>query len=298
MAPVLVVCAAAALGAPTRVIAALAVLGSLGAAASAMTLLRRVARPVEATIDGALAFARGQFGVQLTLPGKNELGDLAHTFNFMSGQLAQYDADNKELIGRLEQGVVHTIIGLANTIDSKDRYTRGHSQRVGELAFEVGKELGLDAAALRDLRYGGILHDIGKIGAPEAILTKRERLTDEEMQIMRKHSEIGAQIVAPMAFLAGVLPAVKSHHERWDGQGYPEGLAGEAIPLIARIVTAADTWDACTSTRPYSVAMSAAEAIGVVRNLASTQLDPKVVEALVHAVEKRTSRGVGSTEAA
>lgn len=101
-----------------------------------------------------------------------------------------------------------------------------------------------------------------------------------------------------MGFMAGILPAVKSHHERWDGKGYPEGLAGEAIPLIARIVTAADTWDACTSTRPYSVAMGVPEAIAVAKKLSGSQLDPRVVEALIRAVEKRAARGIRSVEAA
>jgi putative nucleotidyltransferase with HDIG domain len=296
--PALAVAVAGALGVGPVLLLVLGLMGALVACAGALWVARRVSRPVVASIEGALEIARGKFGIQVPVEGKDELSDLAHTFNFMSMQLAQYDTENKELIGRLEAGYVQTIIALANSIDSKDRYTRGHSQRVGDLAVEIGKELGLDGQALQDLRFGGILHDIGKIGAPEAILTKRDRLTDDEMAIMRKHPETGAQIVAPVSFLAGVMPAVKSHHERWDGKGYPEGLAGEAIPLIARIVTASDTWDACTSTRPYSKAMSSPEAIEVIRKLSGGQLDPKVAEACIRAVEKRSQKGIRSSEAA
>lgn len=283
-----------ALGAPRGVALAAVGLGLLVAVLFATRLAARLARPVSASIEGALEIARGKFGVQVPVEGRNELSDLAHTFNYMSGELSRYDGENRELIVRLEQGYVQTIVALANSIDSKDRYTRGHSQRVGELALEIGRELGLEGKALSDLRYGGILHDIGKIGAPEHILSKKDRLTDEEMKIMREHPRAGAQIVAPVGFLQSVLPAVESHHERWDGHGYPAGLAGEAIPLIARIVTAADTWDACTSTRPYSKGMTAAEAIEVVKKLAGNQLDPAVSAALVRVVEARLQRATPS----
>lgn len=279
-----------AFGAPRGVVLGAVALGLLGAAAAAIGLSRRLAEPVRASIDGALEIARGHFGVTVPVQGKHELSDLAHTFNFMSAELARYDGENKELIERLEKAYLQTIVALANSIDSKDRYTRGHSQRVGDLAMEIGKELGLEGKALTDLRYGGILHDIGKIGAPEHILLKKDRLTDDEMKIMREHPKTGAQIVAPVGFLAGVLPAVESHHERWDGAGYPKGMKGEEIPMIARIVTAADTWDACTSTRPYSKAMTIPEAMDVIRKLSGGQLDPKVADALVRVMEKRLAK--------
>ena len=286
------------LGAPRAWMLASLGVGALAAIGLAWVQALRLGKPVRASIDGALEIARGNFGAQVPVEGKNELSDLAHTFNFMSLELARYDGENKELIERLEKGYVQTIVALANSIDSKDRYTRGHSQRVGDLAMEVGKELGLDGKALDDLRYGGILHDIGKIGAPEHILLKKDRLTDDEMKVMREHPKAGAQIVAPVGFLAGVLPAVESHHERWDGAGYPKGLKADEIPLIARIVTAADTWDACTSTRPYSKAMGNAEAIDVIRNLSGAQLDPKVADALVRVIENKMKRQTPAPTAA
>ena len=169
----------------------------------------------------------------------------------MSRELASYDAENRRLIAALERGYLDTIRSLAAAVDAKDPYTRGHAERVAALAVEIGRELGLGPEALQALEYGGILHDIGKIGIPDAILAKAGALAPDEMALVRGHPRIGAEIVAGVEFLAGAVPAIRGHHERWDGTGYPDRLAGEAIPLVARIVNIADTWDACTSRRPY-----------------------------------------------
>src|SRR5690348_14039046 len=173
----------------------------------------------------------------------------------MSKQLQAYDEENRGLYESLEQGYLETIVALANSIDSKDAYTRGHSQRVGDTAVEIGRELGLTERELKLLHYGGILHDIGKIGIVESILLKQSRLTEEEMLVMRDHPTIGDSIIGPVTFLNSVRSAVRNHHERWDGTGYPDGLKGDEIPLLARIVNCADTFDACTSTRPYQKAL-------------------------------------------
>jgi putative nucleotidyltransferase with HDIG domain len=260
-------------------------------------LTRRLTLPLRECVGEALNISRGIFGTQINFKGRNEISDLTHTFNYMSKQLHSYDLENKALVQSLEQGYLETIAALANSIDSKDSYTRGHSQRVGELSMAIGRELGLPPLELRRLLYGGILHDIGKIGAPERILLKQSRLSDEEMAEMRKHPEIGASIVGPVAFLASVLPAVRNHHERWDGTGYPDKLAGEAIPLMARIVNVADTWDACTSTRPYQDAMPYQKALGVLRKLSGLQCDPQVVGALERALEKWIAQGKQVTAA-
>jgi putative nucleotidyltransferase with HDIG domain len=279
----------------------LALLGIGGALAltliAGLLLTRRLTTPLRECVGEALNISRGVFGTQIALKGRNEISDLTHTFNYMSKQLQSYDQENKALVQSLEQGYLATIAALANSIDSKDSYTRGHSQRVGELSMAIGRELGLPAPELRRLLYGGILHDVGKIGAPERILLKQSRLSDDEMVIMRKHPEIGASIVGPVAFLAPVLPAVRNHHERWDGTGYPDKLKGEEIPLIARIVNAADTWDACTSTRPYQNAMPYDAAVAVLRKLSGAQCDPAVVEALERALQKWIAMGKQVTAA-
>jgi len=218
---------------------------------------------------------------------RNELGELAHTFNYMSQQLLAYDKENRGLYESLERGYLETILALANSIDSKDAYTRGHSQRVGDMAAEIGRELGLTERDVKQLRYAGILHDIGKIGITEAILCKQTQLTPEEMSVMREHPAIGASIVGPVSFLGTARDAVRSHHEKWNGTGYPEGLKGQAIPLIARVVACADTWDACTSTRPYQRAMGAHAAMEVMTRLRGVSLDPDVVDALARVLEKK-----------
>jgi putative nucleotidyltransferase with HDIG domain len=273
----------------------------LGATAIAAAFLaglaaRNVVQPVQAVVEGALEIARGNFGAQVAIVARNELGDLAHTFNYMSRQLRLYDAQNRELIESLERGYMETITALANAVDSKDPYTRGHSMRVAELARATGEELGLSPADLRSLTYGGILHDVGKIGIPEAILLKQSRLSPEEMKVMRTHPEIGATIVGGVQFLAGALPCVRNHHERWDGRGYPDGLAADRIPLVARIVNCADTYDAITSTRPYQAAATADRALEIMEALRGAQIDGAVLDAFTRVIHGRRARGISVSE--
>ncbi len=261
------------------------------AALAAELLARSVTRPIAECVRGALDIARGRFGRQVSVRTGNEIGDLAYTFNHMSRELASYDAENKRLFEALERGYLDTIRSLASAIDAKDPYTRGHSQRVAALAVEVGRELGLSPEALQALEYGGVLHDIGKIGVADAILSKVTSLTADELDLARTHPGIGAEIVAGVSFLSAAAPAIRSHHERWDGAGYPDGLAGEAIPLVARIVNAADTWDACTSNRPYQKAFTVGEALDIVAGLRGTQLDPAVHDALVAVIRRQEAAG-------
>jgi putative nucleotidyltransferase with HDIG domain len=248
---------------------------------------RRLTLPVRECVRGALEIARGRFGHQVDVRVRNEIGDLAYTFNHMSRELASYDGENRRLIAALERGYVDTIRSLAGAIDAKDPYTRGHSERVSALAVEIGRELGLPAPELEALEYAGILHDIGKIGVPESVLQKRAQLDAPEVALVRAHPAIGAEIVAGVEFLRGALPAIRSHHERWDGSGYPDGLAGEAIPRIARVINAADTWDACSSDRPYQQKMTFDEVVQVLQGLRGRQIDPGVHDALVRVVTRR-----------
>ncbi|MDY7228757.1 HD domain-containing phosphohydrolase [Hyalangium rubrum] len=251
---------------------------------------RNLTRPLKNFTAKALELAGGKFGAEVEIRQKNELGELAQTFNYMSKQLMAYDMENRRLYESLEQGYLETIVALANSIDSKDAYTRGHSQRVGDVAVEIGRELTLPERQLKQLQYGGILHDIGKIGIVESILCKQSRLTDAEMAIMREHPAIGDSIIGPVSFLTSVRACVRSHHERWDGSGYPDKLKGEEIPMLARIVACADTFDACTSTRPYQKAMPLEQAMQILDKLSGAQLDPKVVEALRRVLQKKGVR--------
>ncbi len=261
--------------------------GLLAALLLSAWFARGLSRDVSRVVVGALEIARGHFGRQVPVTSRNEIGELAYTFNHMSRELASYDQENRRLIAALGAGYLATIRALTSAIDAKDPYTRGHSQRVGHWSLEIGRELKLPEPELQALEYGGLLHDIGKIGVAEPILRKASQLTPEEMAVMREHPSIGGEILKDVDFLREAARAVRSHHERWDGSGYPEGLAGEEIPLVARIVNAADTWDACRSQRPYQAAMGVPEALAVMERLRGTQLDPAVHGALVRVVRRR-----------
>ncbi len=264
------------------VVASFALSGFLAA-----LVARSVTRPLGEVVRGVLDIARGRFGREVPVRARNELGDLAYGFNHMSRELASYDAENRRLIAALEQGYLDTIRSLAAAVDAKDPYTRGHAERVATLSVEIGRELVLGPEALQALEYGGILHDIGKIGIPDAILVKAGPLAPAEMALVQGHPRIGAEIVAGVEFLRGAVPAIRSHHERWDGTGYPDRLAGEAIPLVARIVNIADTWDACTSRRPYQDAIPGDVVAAILEGLVGSQTDPGVHEALLRVLRRR-----------
>jgi len=191
---------------------------------------------------------------------------------------------------RLQKSVLDayksTIKALAAAIDAKDPYTRGHSQRVVEYALLIGHSLSFCQDELNVIEYAGILHDVGKIGIPDRILTKPGKLTAEEYSIVRKHPVMSANIIDGVPFLKAVQGPVLHHHERYDGTGYPEGLNGEEIPLGARILAVADTFDTITTNRPYHAALSIDFAIKELHKCAGNQLCPTVVEAFVPALEQ------------
>jgi putative nucleotidyltransferase with HDIG domain len=186
----------------------------------------------------------------------------------------------------LEQSALDAVESLNATVDAKDPYTAGHSQRVQRIAVALGEELGIDRERLDVLRLAGLFHDIGKIGVPDAILTKPDRLTELEFEIVKRHPEDGARIVGRLHRLHPAVPAVLHHHERWDGTGYPHGLYGEGIPLEAAIVGLADAVDAMTTDRPYSDARTLDDATDEVVRNRGTQFAPAVVDAFVALVER------------
>jgi diguanylate cyclase (GGDEF)-like protein len=186
-----------------------------------------------------------------------------------------------DLYDQLTQSMIGTAEALAAALEAKDSYTADHARSIADLAVGVGRELNLSESAIEDLRYGGIFHDVGKIAIPDALINKPGPLTDEEFEVIKQHPAIGAEILAPVPFLYGVRTIVRHAHEHWDGQGYPEGLSGEQIPLGARIVLAVDAYHAMTSDRPYREAMSHADACKELEDNAGTQFDPEVVEALL-----------------
>ena len=186
----------------------------------------------------------------------------------------------------LEESALEAVESLNATVDAKDPYTAGHSQRVRRIAVGIGEELGLGRECLDLLRFAGLFHDIGKIGVPDAILTKPDRLTELEFEIVKRHPEDGARIIGRLHRLHAAVPAVLHHHERWDGFGYPHGLHGDEIPLEAAIVGLADAVDAMTTDRPYSAARSLEDASDEVVRNRGTQFAPAVVDAFVALVER------------
>jgi hypothetical protein len=189
-----------------------------------------------------------------------------------------------------------TLKSLVAAVDAKDHYTRGHSERVHYLAVRAGEVLDLDPQALRDLSYAALLHDIGKIGIARAILTKTTTLTPEEWDAVRRHPERGCKVVEPIPQLAGTMEAIRHHHEHYDGSGYPDGLAGEAIPLLARIIAVADAFDAITSQRTYSKSRSCEDAVAILRLQVGRLFDPRAVEAVAQVVSQELSAGTLSFE--
>ena len=200
----------------------------------------------------------------------------------------------KESLRLMTVSIAETLI---NAMEAKDVYLRGHSQRVAELAGLLAEELGLDAAICEDLRVAGRLHDVGKIGIREAILNKPGSLTAEEFQHVQQHVRIGLEILEPLFHIRQPLKYIEHHHEHWDGAGYPLGLAGEAIPLGARILCAADTFDALTSKRAYREPLEPMAAIEHLRVDVGKQFDPCVYDALVRVIARRLAAKPSSSSA-
>ncbi|MFL5940066.1 MAG: HD-GYP domain-containing protein [Gaiellaceae bacterium] len=186
----------------------------------------------------------------------------------------------------LEESALEAVESLNATVDAKDPYTAGHSHRVQRIAVALGEALGLEREQLDILRFAGLFHDIGKIGVPDAILTKPDRLTKLEFEIVKRHPEDGARIIGRLHRLHAAVPAVLHHHERWDGDGYPHGLRGDGIPLEAAIVGLADAVDAMTTDRPYSCARTLEDATEEIVRNRGTQFAPAVVDAFVALVDR------------
>jgi putative nucleotidyltransferase with HDIG domain len=194
--------------------------------------------------------------------------------------------ESAQLVEKQRDQFIQTITALARTVEVRDQSTANHTLRVTEYSLLLGEQLNLSPVQLHHLRIGTPLHDIGKIGIQDDILLKPDRLTPEEFELMKSHTVKGAAILEPIPALKPVIPIVRNHHERWDGQGYPDGLAGEAINLLARIVAVADAFDAMTSSRPYRPAMSMEMAFAELTAKAGTHFDPACVKAFLTVPEQ------------
>lgn len=193
--------------------------------------------------------------------------------------------ENSKLYEELKESYMETLTALANAVEARDTYTRGHTERVWYMAELIAREMGWEEDKLWEVKMGGILHDIGKIGVPDAILNKPEVLTTEEFEVMKQHPACGAKILEGISFLKPAIPYVLYHHERYDGKGYPARLRGEQIPIQGRLMAVVDTFDAITSDRPYRKSKGFKLAIKEIKDCSGSQFDPKVAEILVEAWE-------------
>ena len=261
-----------------RLLAVLATLLSIGVSIFAA---RRITNPLQILTQSSRALARGDFSQRAHLRSRTEIGELAETFNTMSEELEQFVEDLKRAAEENRALFLGSIQMLAGAVDEKDPYTRGHSDRVTRYALLIAKELKQDAAFMETLQISAQLHDVGKIGIEDRILKKPGALTAEEFEVMKTHTTKGANILRPVTQLAEMLPGIELHHEALDGRGYPYGLKGDQIPLLARVIAVADTFDALTTNRPYQHAHTPEEALKIIQNLAGKRLDPEAVAALM-----------------
>ncbi len=266
-----------------NVLALLAVFLSLGVSICAA---KSITGPLGTLTDSSRAIARGDFSQRVNLKSRTEIGELAQTFNHMTDDLERLVADLKRSAEENLRLFLGSIQMLAGAVDEKDPYTRGHSDRVTRYSVIMAKELGLADQDVEKIRIAAQLHDVGKIGIEDRILKKPGALTPEEFEIMKTHTTKGANILRPVEQLREMLPGIELHHESLDGRGYPYGLKGEQIPLIARIITVADTFDAMTTNRPYQTAMDPEYVIRIINSLIHTKFDPQVVAALTSALRK------------
>src|SRR6202140_4564652 len=266
-----------------RLLAWLAVFASVGLS---IISARRITSPLQVLAQSSRAIARGDFSQRVHVKTRTEIGELATTFNTMSEELEQFVEDLKRAAEENKNLFMGSIQMLAGAVDEKDPYTRGHSDRVTKYSLLVAKEMGMDPEFLEVLRISAQLHDVGKIGIEDRILKKPGTLTPEEFEIMKTHTTKGANILRPVPQLREMLPGIELHHEALNGRGYPYGLKGDEIPLLARVIAVADTFDALTTNRPYQQAHHPVEALRIIQNLSGQRLDPKGVLALMAVFER------------
>lgn len=236
---------------------------------------RSIVRPIDKITDSVLRVSSGDWTYRFDIKdGGEEIEHLSSAVNRMRNTILGQMDD----LDRLFRG---TVTALAAAIDTKSPWTRGHSERVTSYSLALGAGLGLPETDLRTLELAALLHDIGKIGTYEAILDKAGKLTEEELKTIRQHPSKGAEILSPIKHLENIVPLVRGHHESYDGSGYPDGLRGEEIPIMARILAVCDSYDAMTADRPYRKGRDKDEAVAELKRCGGIQFDPDVVNTFI-----------------
>jgi HD-GYP domain-containing protein (c-di-GMP phosphodiesterase class II) len=243
----------------------------------------KLTHPVRELAGGAHRIASGDFSQRIEVTSRTELGDLGNSFNVMTDQVERFISDLQKSSEENRQLFIGTVKGLAAAIDGKDPYTRGHSERVSRFSVAIAQRMGLSDDEVEKIRISALLHDVGKIGIDDNILKKPAALTDEEYEVMKKHPQKGYKIMSQIPAMKEFLPGMYMHHEMVDGNGYPQGLKGDEIPLMGRIVAVADTFDAMTTDRPYQKAMKFEDAVARIEYFVGTRYDAAVVAAFIAA---------------
>ncbi len=250
----------------------------------------RLSQPISQLAEGAHRLATGDFSQNITVKSGNEIGVLADTFNFMVAEIRKYIEQLRKAAEENKEMFLGAVSSLAAAIDAKDPYTAGHSERVAHYSHTIAKVLGLPEKEVETIRIAALMHDVGKIGIEDRILGKAGPLTDVEFEIMKTHPTKGAVIMQQVPHFKDMIPGMKYHHENVDGTGYPEGLKGDEIPHIAKIVSVADTFDAMTTNRPYQKAMEITYVFARMRSFIGKKFDKEIVEALITAYEEGSIR--------
>jgi HD-GYP domain-containing protein (c-di-GMP phosphodiesterase class II) len=246
---------------------------------------RKITHPIDVLTSSSRAIAKGDFSQRVHLKSRTEIGELAATFNVMTGDLERMVFDLKKAAEENRALFMSSIQMLAGAVDEKDPYTKGHSDRVTRYSVILATELAMMKEDIEKIRISAQLHDVGKIGIEDRILKKPGALTPDEFEIMKTHTSKGATILRPVEMLKEMIPGIELHHESLDGRGYPHGLKGDEIPLMPRVITVADTFDAMTTNRPYQAAMDPEYVVRIINSLANTKFDPRVVAALTAVFE-------------
>jgi HD-GYP domain-containing protein (c-di-GMP phosphodiesterase class II) len=243
----------------------------------------KLTHPVSELAGGAHRIASGDFSTRIKITSRTELGDLGNSFNLMTDQIESMIGDLQRSAEENRQLFIGTVKALAAAIAGKDPYTRGHSERVSRFSMAIAQRLGLPDDEIEKIRISALLHDVGKIAIDDKILKKPAALTDEEFEIMKGHPQKGYKIMSQIPAMKEFLSGMYMHHEMVNGKGYPQGLKGDEIPLMGKIVAVADTFDAMTTDRPYQKAFKFEEALARIESFVGTRYDPAVVAALSEA---------------
>jgi HD-GYP domain-containing protein (c-di-GMP phosphodiesterase class II) len=246
---------------------------------------KKLTQPVQELAAGAHRISTGDFSQRIAVNSRTELGELGDSFNLMTDQVERFIGDLQRAADENRQLFLGTVKGLAAAIDGKDPYTRGHSERVARFSVAIAQGLDLSDDEIEKIRISALLHDVGKIGIDDNILKKPAALTDEEFELMKQHPQKGFKIMSQIPAMREFLPGMYMHHEMIDGRGYPQGLKGDEIPMQARIVSVADTFDAMTTDRPYQRAMKFEDALARIKSFVGTRYDEHVVASLMAACD-------------